>query len=646
VGLLIKASDITLDSLLNLRHNEGENFLKRHRMIISSTEAWGMLGRDLIDALGIERAKRFLLRYGWHCGKHEANMFKDLFQWENDLEWLLAGQYMHNISGRVESVPSKLDIDMDKGLFDVEGHWYNSYEAKQYLMHFPPHNEPVCYFLIGYGGGYCSAILNKKVIFKEVECVGKGDHHCRYVGKTLEEWGSEIAEDLINYEQNDLADELDRAYKRIEKQSEIQTKVSLISQELTKIILQGKGFDAIVKTLGDRLHCYVFLENQNYNVISKYGNTMDISLQKLLAHEDSLRDNTNHTKLKKMMQERCTIELEVNELWGLQHNRLVTPIVLHNQIFGYISLIKFGEKFGELESVLLERSANICAIQMLNEQTAIETEQRMKGELLEELLSKPLNESFDSDRYAYLGYNLNQPHYVFVFQIEEKVEQQNPANHGAISDSIKKIKTFITSQIEMAGFHILISSRLDRIFALIPEGFLMKNKQNIKEYGEILLSNLESKTKTNKIILGISNLCTDIFKIHLAFKEANKAIEISKIKKNSSLVSLASELGYLALLLDARRPEELEEFAKKVLGPLYEYDLQNSTEFMKTIYCYLENECNLYKTSRSLHVSISGMRYRLNRIQKIVNIDLSNSTVRFDIQVSLEIYLAIGKLKI
>lgn len=640
---MVKAKDMSLKELLSLRNEEGENFLKDRRMIISSADAWGVLESDLIVALGIERAQRFLLRYGWRCGVHEAEIFKDLYQWDDDVEWLLAGQKFHNISGRVFSVPVKLDVNMKTGLFDVEGYWFNSYEAKQYLRHFSPHNEPVCYFLVGYAGGYCSAIVGKKIIFKEVECVGKGDQHCRYVGKTLDLWGDEIAEHLCDYEEEDLADELDRAYKRIEKQREILKRSITISQELTQIILQEKGFDAIVRTLGDSLQCSVVIENQMYENIAEYGNTTGVPLHKILDDSTKLKDKASFQKVQKMLNERVTVQIEFTENWGTAHTRLVTPIVLRDQIYGFISLIKPNEPFGEWVPAILERSANICAIQMLNEQTAIETEQRMKGDLLDELLEKPVAAQLAARRSVYLGYNLNKPHFVFVFHLDTQ-EDRKGLQHEVLSNNTRRIKELLIKHVESAGCQLLISSRLDRVHAVIPEEYFKKQNIQVKAFAENLANQIEQFIRLSKIMIGVSSVCVNQTKFYSGFKEANKALEIAKLRKKMQTVVLSSELGHLSILLDARRPEELETYATSQLGALIDYDQQYQTEFLKTLYAYVENECNLYKTARALNVSISGMRYRLNRIKELTNFDMANSSTRFEVQMALEICVVLGKL--
>lgn len=638
----MKAEDFTLQDLMILPHEMGGGFLNEHRMIISSAVAWGMLSRDLITALGVERAKRFLMRYGWHCGQHEAEVFKNLFPWENDLDWIFAGQRMHSLSGRVRSVTISSSIDRSMGTFNVEGYWYDSYEAMQFLDNFPFHHEPVCYFLAGYASGYNSMIMGQEILFKEIECIGKGDAHCKYVGKTIAEWAD--GESIMNYEQAELANELDQAYKKIEKQREIEKRVSQISQNLTKIILQGRGYEALVKTLGESLSCGVLIETQHFQPVAAYGEAPLVTLRGWMEQTKGLNRSHPHAGKIKLLNERNTVEFEVGEHGAALQRRLVTPIMLRNQPYGYISLINHTNRFGDLELVLLERASNACAILVFNEQTILETEQRLKGQLLDELLTAPFQDSFDSKRYSYLGYDIHQPHYVVIIKLDHKPAAA--VDHGLLNGVIHKTKDHITAQLKGAELQVLISTRLDQVSVLIPESFITKGKMNLKQYGQQLLSNLEPLAASLYVRIGISSLCVNVDKIHYGYKEAVKSLEVASMKRNKSLVVLASELGYLSVMLDARKPEELERFAYNRLGALEKYDQNHDTELLKTVYYYLENECNLYQTARKLNISNSGMRYRLQRIKDMFDIDFGVPSVRFNLQLAFEIYLVLGKWKL
>jgi DNA-binding PucR family transcriptional regulator len=239
---------------------------------------------------------------------------------------------------------------------------------------------------------------------------------------------------------------------------------------------------------------------------------------------------------------------------------------------------------------------------------------------------------------------LNQPHYVFVFQLREN-HAGRAMDHDALRSDTVKIKNMLMREIESAGHQALVSTRLDRVHALIPATFLQNNRGSVKEFGETFVAKVKPALKSADIVLGISNLCQNMQQFSAGFKEANKAIEICKIKKNASSVVMAADLGFLGLLLDARKPEELLSFADSLIGPLLEYDANKGSELLKTVYTYLENECNLYKTARILNVSISGMRYRINRIRELTGLDLTVSSTRYDIHLAVDIYLALGKLQ-
>lgn len=630
--------NMSFNQLSTIFNHDVERFLKDNQMMLSSTAAWGVLRRDLILALGVERAKRFLLRYGWHCGKNEARNFKDMFDWEDDVEWLTAGSKMHNIGGRVFSYPIKFDVDISNGLFDVSGYWIDSYEAKQHLEHFSPYHEPVCHFLVGYAGGYTSECLGKKIIFKETHCVGKGDKHCRYTGKTLEQWGEEITDDLINYEEQDINDELDRVYRRVEKQKEVLKVGSSISKNLTHALLQGKGLEDFCEILSEEIRKPVIIFNQYFECIAASTKEIEMDFQKvskLVFHQS--------------IEQTIQIELEEDHL-------LIAPIIIRKDIYGYICFSQNGTKFGEASYDFVERAATICAIQMLNERTAIETEERMKGELLEELFQLGADVSLIARKFSILGYNLKEPHYVFVFHFDEgkEIEVSFAQEQSPLKQTKDKLVSFIHREAEHHNCKVLTSVKLNNIKAIIPSSLMKKKKMDVTMFGKKCVDMVRKENEKDPvpIYVGISTASEGASTFYKKITEANKAIEVAKVKEITSrngkveTVIDAKDLGHLLMLLDARNPEELKKYADEKLDILSTYDEKNEAELVKTLYFYMENECNLHKTSRVMNVSISGMRYRIQRIQELAGINLALASTRFEVQLALQIYLVFGLLKL
>lgn len=623
--ILTKADELSPVDLLNFDLEKGEIRFKDRRMVLSSADAWGMLRKDLIAALGLERAKSFLLRYGWNCGMNDARNLKEMFEWDNEQELLLAGLRMHKISGSVMARFLEMDIDCAKGQFYFLGEWINSHEAEQHLLHFSHHHEPVCYILMGYAGGYSTEFLGEKVIVKEIECVAAGAKTCRFIGKTIEQWGDEIIPDLPFYEERSMADELDIAYRRIEEQADLLKRSAKLNQKLTQIVLQGKGLDAIARVVSETLGCGVSIFDKTYQPLSLYGDR-DFTRTNFFSEEEK-------AVLEKVNKERRTMEIG---------NRLFSPIVLQNQVSGFVSLYKKEGCFANLETVSLERMATVCAIQMLNEKTAIESEQRVKGELLDELLMAEIDTDRVRQRMSYFGYGINTSYSVFVFQIKGggNWEQDEAVNVR------KEIVNIISFDLEHAGYHALVSSRIDRVFALIPEKLFKIKKTTCKEYGQFLIHKINGAIKNSFITLGMSGIYHDLCSFSRGFHEAQKAIEIAEMKWKDRQVIHSAELGHLGLLLNARNPAELESFAKEKVGAINKYDKKSGGELLKTLYYYMKNEFNLHKTAREMNITIGGMRYRLRRIQELGKFDLNNSDTRFEIQLALEISVVMGQLRV
>jgi sugar diacid utilization regulator len=69
---------------------------------------------------------------------------------------------------------------------------------------------------------------------------------------------------------------------------------------------------------------------------------------------------------------------------------------------------------------------------------------------------------------------------------------------------------------------------------------------------------------------------------------------------------------------------------------LSQYDRLHQTDYVKTIFLYLQCERNIVQTARELHIHRNSLVYRLNKINDLVYLDLDNPSVRM--RILLEIY--------
>ncbi|KAA9027006.1 XylR N-terminal domain-containing protein [Niallia endozanthoxylica] len=637
---MITNSQMNIEDIIKFYPESGRIHLNNKRMILMEADAYGTLRRDLIASLGIDRAKGFLLRHGWSYGINVAKHLKEMFPFDSESEWLSAGGYVHGMTGYVSVEVKELIFDPATKGYYSECYWYDSVEAEQHVQNFGYHHEPVCFNLVGTAGGYVSAQLGRKIIFKEIECVGKGDLRCRLIGKPIEDWGADIDTELQYYEEENLAQELDRAFLRIEKQKEIFKRALKINEKLSKVLLAGGGLESVVKILGEELNHTVIIEDKNFNILESYGRYKKHNLLELIKfpnHEPTLRKQINQ-----VINEKRTVHMTVPEQFGWLHERLISPIIIKNEILGYISFLKEAGRYDEMEYISLERASTICAIYLLNERTAIEMIQQIKGEFLNELIRGSYNEEI-MYRIQILGYNLKQEHYVFLFHLETAAEYKGNEEH--LIKVKKQISEMIDHHVKSLGQPCLMSTKLNQIVILMPHEIIKRSKLEVNEFGQTLLNGITNKYRNFNIMLGISSICKQIKTLKKGFEEAEKAIEILKLKRSPLRVIYFGELGFIGKIFCSENLADLENHACELLNEIKAYDEQYNSELLKTLYYFIENQGNMQKTSRDLNISMGAIRYRMKRIQELSNLDFTNSQDFFDAHLAVQVYSFLGMMK-
>lgn len=166
----------------------GQIWLHEHRMLLIHAEAQATMRRELIDTLGLDRARGLLTRMGYAAGVHDAEFARTRPEGEKFSDIFIAGTQLHTLEGIVKVTTIKLEADLAAGKYFGEFLWENSWEGQWHRLHYGTHSEPVCWSQIGYACGYTSALMGRPILYKEIECVGMGANSCRIIGKPVEEW--------------------------------------------------------------------------------------------------------------------------------------------------------------------------------------------------------------------------------------------------------------------------------------------------------------------------------------------------------------------------------------------------------------------------------------------------------------------------
>lgn len=182
---------------IRFENEEGKIWLNEQRMLLIHSAVMGLLRNELIQTLGVERAKGFLMRFGYHTGWRDAELAKKVRPDMTAEEVFMAGPQLHAIKGMVKVVPVSLELDENTDHFFCAFDWYNSHEVETHLANFGNSDVPVCWTLIGYASGFSTCYLNRQIIVRETQCAATGAEHCHIEGRPAEDWDD--AEEMEKY---------------------------------------------------------------------------------------------------------------------------------------------------------------------------------------------------------------------------------------------------------------------------------------------------------------------------------------------------------------------------------------------------------------------------------------------------------------
>ena len=238
-------SDRDLRARLRFCSETGQIWLHEHRMLLVHAKAQASLRKELIDTLGMDRARGLLTRMGYSAGMCDFELARTRTGGASNLEAFLAGPQLHMLEGIAKVIPIALEYDRSAGSFYSEFLWENSWESEWHRHHYGTYSEPVCWSQIGYACAYASAFMGRPILYKEVECAGMGENHCRIIGKPVEEW-ADAAEYTRFFIRESIAEQLiDLQTQVVQLRSHISQKEKLPSD----IVGNSKAFRAAYELL-------------------------------------------------------------------------------------------------------------------------------------------------------------------------------------------------------------------------------------------------------------------------------------------------------------------------------------------------------------------------------------------------------------
>jgi uncharacterized protein YrzB (UPF0473 family) len=135
-------------------------------------------------------------------------------------------------------------------------------------------------------------------------------------------------------------------------------------------------------------------------------------------------------------------------------------------------------------------------------------------------------------------------------------------------------------------------------------------------------------------LIGIGNNVEGITKISESYLQAMWCVKASSQKGIKNCIVNFEDIGIYKLLSLISDQKSLKEFYEETIGALDEYDRQKDARFKEVLKLYINNNRSEKKVAELMYLHRNTINYKLSKIEKILDCDLSQ------VDVFVKIYLA------
>ncbi|MBM4763516.1 helix-turn-helix domain-containing protein [Bacillus sp. B15-48] len=224
------------------------------------------------------------------------------------------------------------------------------------------------------------------------------------------------------------------------------------------------------------------------------------------------------------------------------------------------------------------------------------------------------------------------PHTVIAFELKEY------DYFSMDNDLLDRIHRIFEQKLTSLGIVPFILKKREELIVILP----LNEQDDYKKGRQSILRVIEALRKDSSSYLGERSLTVGIGRIYDRPTELFRSYQEAKVAKilvanhQHDEVVFFSDIGLMKLLYN-HDFQELKEFEYDILGELEKIDQQSEMSLLDTIEGYIKNNCDLKKASEAMFLHRNTLRYRLNKIEELLQVDLSDLQTIINFAVAFKI---------
>ncbi|MDD2978973.1 MAG: PucR family transcriptional regulator ligand-binding domain-containing protein [Hespellia sp.] len=168
---------------------------------------------------------------------------------------------------------------------------------------------------------------------------------------------------------------------------------------------------------------------------------------------------------------------------------------------------------------------------------------------------------------------------------------------------------------------------------------------------EILSETRQLIRQGEQVTLGVGKSVVGIRKLNESYHQAQKISSIQRRESGDHMTQEQRhpllfywEMGIYKLLMSIEDQEVIWDFYQETVGPLYEYDRMNQSNLVQVLQSYVAHSGSVKDTAQELFVHRNTINYKIKKIEDVLDRDLSNLSVRTELNIGFMLYQLLGHL--
>lgn len=299
---------------------------------------------------------------------------------------------------------------------------------------------------------------------------------------------------------------------------------------------------------------------------------------------------------------------------------LAMPIVAGHRPLGYLFAFTEAEETSAMERLILEHSATIAALEMAQDRVRFETEVRLKGDFVDDVIGGG-HRAGDSllRRGAFLGCDLSQGATVLLVGVDDLsgLVSRRGVDQAELDAAVERFFSLVSRHVSATEPSSLVSLKSGLVVIFVC-GRTARDPAALERMA-VVLQGIGRNAGGLSISVGASSFVADSTQMDRGYQEALVALKVGRRLNGPGSILHFDGVGTYRLLLDIweRDPEQIRALYQETIGPVDRYDEANGTQLVQTLSVFFRHNESLTKTAAELYAHRHTIRYRLEKIAEI-----------------------------